>query len=135
MSAREKVRIAVTVAAIGLVSLLAALPAAAADNYALVVTGASGGDTYAKKYDAWRMSLVSILRGKFHYPDDHLFVLAEREAAGIAIATRDHVRQVLGDLRKRLTKDDLLFVILIGHGTSGDGDEGKFNLVGPDLKA
>ena len=27
---------------------------AAADNYALVVTGASGGEAYARKYDGWR---------------------------------------------------------------------------------
>jgi hypothetical protein len=31
-----------------------------------------------------------------------------------------------------LTAEDLLFVMLIGHG-SGAGDEAKFNLVGPDL--
>ena len=38
-------------------------------------------------------------------------------------------------LRKRAAKDDLLIVILIGHGTDADGDEAKFNLVGPDLSA
>ena len=34
-----------------------------------------------------------------------------------------------------MTKDDQLLVLLIGHGTSLDGDEAKFNLVGPDLSA
>ena len=50
-------------------------------------------------------------------------------------ATRENVQRALGDLRKRLTKDDQLLVLLIGHGTSLDGDEAKFNLVGPDLTA
>jgi hypothetical protein len=34
-----------------------------------------------------------------------------------------------------MTRDDQLLVLLIGHGTSLDGDEAKFNLVGPDLSA
>jgi hypothetical protein len=42
---------------------------------------------------------------------------------------------VLDRLRTRLAGDDLLFVMLIGHGTTADDDDGKFNLVGPDLSA
>jgi hypothetical protein len=34
-----------------------------------------------------------------------------------------------------MAKDDLLLVLLIGHGTTLDGEEAKFNLVGPDLSA
>ena len=107
----------------------------AVERYAFVVTGASGGDPYAQKYDKWRVSLLATLREKFGYPDDHLFVLAESESDGVGKATRDNVQRVLGDLQRRLTKDDLLLVLLIGHGTSFDGDEAKFNLVGPDLSA
>jgi hypothetical protein len=62
--------------------------AAAGDNYALVVTGASGGESYAKKYDRWRRSFVATLREKFLYPADHVIVLAEKEEAGVARATR-----------------------------------------------
>ena len=115
--------------------LLSAWQAAAAEQYAVVITGASGGDAYAQKYDGWRNSLVSILRDKFHYPDDRLFVLAEREEPRVATATREHVQRLFADLRGRLTKDDLLLVVLIGHGASLENDDGKFNLVGPDLKA
>src|SRR5262249_22338005 len=50
-------------------------------------------------------------------------------------ATREHVRKALTDLRARMTKDDQLLVLLIGHGTSLDGDDAKFNLVGPDMSA
>jgi len=45
------------------------------------------------------------------------------------------VQKRLGELRRRMTKDDQLLVLLVGHGTSLDGDEAKFNLVGPDLSA
>jgi hypothetical protein len=112
--------------------------AAAGDNYALVVTGASGGEPYAKKYDGWRRSFVTTLREKFLYPADHVIVLAEEEEAGVARATREQVQRTLTDLRTRLTRDDLLVVLLIGHGTLAEGSGGedaKFNLVGPDMSA
>jgi len=112
-----------------------ASPVFAGDRYALIVTGASGGDTYAQKYTAWRTAMTRILREKFHYPPDHVVVLAETEGDGAQAATRENVQRALGDFRKRLTKDDQLLLLLIGHGTSLDGDEAKFNLVGPDLTA
>lgn len=123
--------------AVALVLMILSLPsrAAAGERYALIVTGASGGDAYAQKYAKWRESFVGTLRGKFHYDPSRLLVLAEKPAAGEQPATREHVRGALADLRKRMTKDDQLLVLLIGHGTSLDGDEAKFNLVGPDLSA
>ena len=107
----------------------------AGERYALVVTGASGGDAYATKYDGWRQAFVSTLHDTFGYPQDHVVVLAERERDGVRQATRDNVRRAFGDLRRRLTNEDQLIVLLIGHGTSMDGEDAKFNLVGPDLSA
>ena len=110
-------------------------PARAGDRYALVVTGASGGAAYAQKYAKWRAAFVDTLRTKFHYDPQRLIVLAETASEGVRQATRENVRGALADLRKRMTKEDQLLVLLIGHGTSLDGDEAKFNLVGPDLSA
>jgi hypothetical protein len=115
--------------------VLTANTAFAGDRYALVVTGASGGDAYAQKYAKWRVSFVDTLRTTFHYEPQRLIVLAETGSEGVQKATRENVRSALADLRKRMTKDDQLMVLLIGHGTSLDGDEAKFNLVGPDLSA
>jgi len=119
----------------GLAFLVSPSIAHAGERYALVITGASGGDAYAQKYAKWRTSFVDTLRGKFHYEPQRLFVLAETAADGVKQATRDNVRTALADLRKRMTKDDQLVVLLIGHGTTLDGEEAKFNLVGPDLSA
>jgi hypothetical protein len=60
-----------------LVTLAIASNAAAGERYALVVTGASGGDVYAQKYAKWRASFVETLRGKFHYEPQRLIVLAD----------------------------------------------------------
>jgi hypothetical protein len=123
------------VSCVSLVLILVAAPGAlAGERYALVVTGASGGDNYAVKYDSWRNTFVDLLH-RFNYPDDHIIVLAEQEEGLARKATRDNVRAALTDLRRKSEKDDVVLVLLIGHGTSGDGDEAKFNLVGPDLSA
>jgi hypothetical protein len=130
------------IASIASIASMASVTAVAAssielggEHYALVISGASGGDVYAQKYDNWRSSFVATLREKFAYTDDHIIVLAERESEGVGKATRDNVRHAAGDLQKRLTKDDQLLVLLIGHGSALDDDDAKFNLVGPDLRA
>ena len=128
-------RCCATVAAAFLLTFSLASRAAAGERYALVITGASGGDAYAAKYAKWRADFVQTLREKFHYDPQRLIVLAETADEGAQKATRENVRGAFADLRKRMTRDDQLLVLLIGHGTSLDGDEAKFNLVGPDLSA
>jgi len=118
------------------VLLLAASGTAdAGERYALVVTGASGGPQYAERYDEWRSSFVQLLQGPLGYPEDHVLLLAEEEYAGAQRATRENVRTAVADIRKRATKDDVVLVVLVGHGSGADSGEGKFNLVGPDLSA
>jgi hypothetical protein len=125
----------VSIAIAAMVSAVSTAPAAAADHYAVVITGAAGGDQYAQKYDTWRVTLVNVLRQKYGFDDEHLFVLAEHESAGVRVANRENVQRVFAELKGRVGRDDLLLVVLIGHGTSLDGEEAKFNLVGPDLSA
>jgi hypothetical protein len=109
--------------------------AQAGERYALIVSGAAGGDQYAERYTAWRTAVTSILLDKFKYPVDRVVVLADAEEDGLRKSTRENVQRAFADFRKRMTKDDQLLVLLIGHGTTADGDEAKFNLVGPDLTA
>ncbi|MQA30107.1 MAG: hypothetical protein GEU82_09750 [Luteitalea sp.] len=120
------------VAAVG---MLCAGGVSAAERYALIVTGASGGPEYAEKYDAWRAQFVNILLESFDYPADHIRVLAEDDSGGGGKATRENVRQALADLRRVVAKDDVVLLLLIGHGSGGEVDEAKFNLVGPDIGA
>jgi hypothetical protein len=115
--------------------LLVAVDAIAGDKYAVVITGASGGEAYAQKYDKWRASFIDLLHENFGYPPERLVVLAESGGPGTEKATREQVQRVFGELRRKLTKEDQLLVFLIGHGTTADGEEAKFNLVGPDLSA
>jgi hypothetical protein len=125
-------------ATLGLVAawllLTLASPALAGEKYAVVISGASGGPPYSEKYESWRTKFVKALQDRLGYRDDRVFVFAEHESRGVVAATRANVQHLFAELRTRLSGDDQLFVLLIGHGTI-DGDEAKFNLVGPDLGA
>ena len=64
------------------------------------------------------------------FPADRVIVLSENESG--ATATRENVARTLASTKTRLTADDTLLVVLLGHGTF-DGTAAKFNLVGPDM--
>jgi hypothetical protein len=112
---------------------LLATPSAAGERYAVIVSGASGGEKYAAQHQQWRDDLTAALRNTYVFSEANVVTLAEG-GPDASKATAENVRKLLGDLRRRLTRDDLLLVILIGHGTF-DGDAAKFNLIGPDLTA
>ena len=128
-------RLAVLVVMHAVLAMAAGRTVHAGERYALVVTGASGGPQYAERYDEWRSAFAQLLQGKLGYPEDHVLLLAEEEYAGTQKATRENVRSAIADIRKRATKDDVVLVVLVGHGSGADSGEGKFNLVGPDLSA
>jgi hypothetical protein len=108
-------------------------PAVAAERYAVIISGASGGEKYAAQQQHWRTDLGAALETTLGFPNANVAVLSEEEG-GTAKATSENVRRLFTDLRRRVSKDDTLLVILIGHGTF-DGADAKFNLVGPDLNA
>jgi hypothetical protein len=120
--------------------LVASSPCAAAEadeRYALVVSGATGGEPYDTQQAKWRAALTSALRERLGIDAERMTVLGDRGEAGAPVGGQ---RATAAELRRafagyaRLKQEDLLLVILIGHGTA-DAEEAKFNLVGPDLSA
>ena len=109
-------------------------PLSAQEQYALVVSGASGGAAFRQKHARWRTALVTALRNRPGFDESHLIVLAETPGPGVGRASRAGVRQAVDQLADRMGGDAVLHVVLIGHG-SFDGTDAKFNLVGPDLEA
>ncbi len=102
-------------------------------RYAVVVSGANGEVSYAEEYAQWRDALVTALKDKFAFDSSSIDVLYDGGDEAHA-STATAVRAAIERLRPKLHADDLLLVVLIGHGTF-DGAEAKFNLVGPDLTA
>jgi hypothetical protein len=116
-------------------ALLAGVPAAAhaqGDRYAVLVQGASGEEQYATLHRQWIDSMAKLLVDRFKIDKSHVSLLTEQPRDGEQRSTAENVKAVFAGLAKQLKADDFLFVLLIGHG-GGQGDEAKFNLVGPDL--
>ena len=105
--------------------------AVAEERYALIVSGVSGTEKFAASQKTWLSSLQSTLQERLGFAANRVTVLSEG-GSGTAIANRDSVTRTLGDLKSRLTAEDTLLVVLMGHGTY-DGTAAKFNLVGPDM--
>jgi hypothetical protein len=120
-------------AAVLLATLVAPAVASAAERYALVVSGASGGAEYAVQYAAWTKELTSALLERMKIARENVRVLTDTPDAASA-ATAANVRRFLASVRRGMGREDLLFIVLIGHGTY-DGVDAKFNLVGADLES
>lgn len=115
------------------VLLPSAAPAAEGERYAIIVAGATGGAVYAEQYARWSDAIAEALVSRLEFDPAHVTVLADTTDARSA-STAAKVRDVFTRVRTLVGPRDLLFVILIGHGTF-DGVDAKFNLVGPDLEA
>lgn len=120
---------------VAFVLMLVAAPGAvtAGERYVVIVSGASGGAKYAAQQQTWRDELAIAFKDTFIVPEANVVTLSEQNS-GTAKSTADNIRRLFGDMRRRLTREDLLLIILLGHGTF-DGESAKFNLVGPDLAA
>lgn len=114
-------------------AVAAATPRAAAadERYALIVSGVSGTEKFAASQKTWASSLQSTLGDRLGFGADRITVLSEA-GTGTSIANRENVTRALATLKSRVTADDTLLIVLMGHGTF-DGTHAKFNLVGPDM--
>ncbi len=118
------------------VALFALVGTAAANGeqrYALIVAGASGGQEYAQQYARWTDELSKLLAARMKLDAANITVLSDTPRPDAA-ATAANVRKAVAKLRASMGRDDVLLLVLIGHGTF-DGEDAKFNLVGPDLES
>lgn len=107
--------------------------ALAQQRFALIVSGATGGEEYLTQYAAWTDMLHRTLVERMKFDPQRIKVLVESDTAETA-STAGNVRRAIASVRQQMARNDLLFVLLVGHGTF-DGVDAKFNLVGPDLEA
>ena len=124
----------IAVVLLGVTALPAvALAKAGAERYALIVTGANGEASYAEPYGRWRQTASLALIEKIGFEQSHILTLWDGGDPDHT-ATAAGVRKALDTLRAKMKPEDVLLILLMGHG-SFDGTEAKFNLVGPDLSS
>ena len=97
-----------------------------AATYYVVVAGLGGEPDYEQRFTAAANDLDKAFKAQG--PSSHVYTLSG------ANATAAHVRETMSTITRDAKADDDFVLILIGHG-SFDGEEYKFNLVGPDLSA
>lgn len=108
-------------------------PPADPNKFAIIISGASGEESFAKQFTQWTSRLRRALTERLGFGESQLKVLAEKPAEGVtALSTGEEVRRAFEDLRNVAGPESTVFIFLIGHG-SFDGKQAKFNLVGPDL--
>lgn len=121
-----------------MIVLLFAAPAAAQDAHVAVIVGLGGEPEHAETFRRWAASLVDHAGERLGIPRERILYLAEDPEQdpkrATAKATKTEVETRLTALGAAAKADDVVFVVLIGHGTS-DGKVAKFNLPGPDMTA
>lgn len=101
-------------------------------RHAVLIQGASGEPQFATQHRGWLDQMAATLRDKFKMTPAQLTIMAEQAKDGELRSTAENVRTTFAALARTLQPADVLFVMLIGHGTA-DATGAKFNLVGPDL--
>jgi hypothetical protein len=114
-------------------TVVLAAPVTAQERYALIVSGATGGQEYVQQHTSRTDDLVQTLVEHLRVDPSRIATLSETLRQDGA-ATAANVRRALAKLRGSMGRQDVLLLVLIGHGTF-DGVDAKFNLVGPDLEA
>src|SRR5687768_16329940 len=110
------------------------LPAVAETRWAVIVSGASGGEKYAEQMATWRSDLRTALIDRYGFKAEHVKLLVDEAAKTGDRATTANVKTLFSEIKKSGAKEDFVLIVLLGHGTY-DGDTAKFNLVGPDMTA
>jgi hypothetical protein len=119
-----------------LVLLLAAAPATAQETHVAVIVGLAGEPEHGEAFRRWAGSLVDHASGRMGIPKDRIVYLLDDPqqdgARATGKATKAEVEKALATMAARAKATDVVFIVLIGHGTF-DGKVAKFNLPGPDM--
>ena len=94
-----------------------------ATTYYVTVAGLGGEQDYEQRFSGWAKDIDKVLHGSAD---------AKIETLYGPDATRAKVQGVFAKIAKEAKPDDVLVLMLIGHGTY-DGVDYKINLPGPDL--
>jgi len=99
---------------------------ARADTYFLTVAGLGGEPDYEQRFKEMAADLDRIFKSAG--ATNHVFTMSGKDA------TRSNFAAVMQVIAGQARPEDDFVLILIGHG-SFDGQQYKFNLVGPDISA
>ena len=110
----------------------------AKDTYLVIIAGIGGDDAHRDRFHEWSMKMRDAAVARHGVDPSRVFYLGESpELAPEAVyakSTKENVAALLTKLKGSVAPGDLLYLLLIGHGTY-DNEEARFNLPGRDLSA
>lgn len=121
-----------------LIAFLLCAPASvrAQNTHVAVIVGLAGEPEHSELFRRWAGTLVDHASGRLGIPRERIIYLLEKPEQDTKRATgrssKEEIEKVLAGLASAATEDDVVFIVLIGHGTF-DGKVAKFNLPGPDM--
>jgi hypothetical protein len=105
--------------------------------FLLIVVGLAGDPEHGKTFHKWGTSLAEASE-RLGVPKERMAYLVDAPIEGDARVTgrasRDEIGKAIDGFAKQAGAEDVVFIMLIGHG-SYDGRDSKFNLPGPDMAA
>ena len=93
-----------------LLLLLSPLAAAAETRWAVIISGASGGEKYAEQMRDWREGLRSALVDRYGFKSEHVRLLVDESTAAGEKGSGANVRKMFTEIKKAGTKDDFVLV-------------------------
>jgi hypothetical protein len=118
--------------------LLGAASASAQNVHLVVIVGLAGDPEHGELFQKWGSALVDAATKRYGIPRERVVYLADTaDGSGgphTGRSTRTEIGKAFEALAQGAAADDVVFVVLMGHGTF-DGRVAKFNLPGPDMTA
>src|SRR5687768_11632195 len=108
------------VAAIGLMVALVT-PAAAQTVHLAVIAGLAGSPEHGELFQKWAATLVDTASQRFGVPSERIVYLADKPEVDpkrvTGRSTRQEIERAFAALAQAAAPEDIVFVLLIGHGT------------------
>lgn len=116
--------------------LLASVVSAAAQNvHVAVIVGLEGEPEHGELFRRWANTLVDAASGRMAIPRERIIYLTDQPSAdskATGRSTKEEIAKAFDQLARNAKADDVVFIVLIGHGTF-ESRVAKFNLRGPDM--
>jgi hypothetical protein len=108
----------------------------AAQTRVVIVTGLGGEPKYSAQFDSLGEALGDAVTQRFGIPDVDVVWLGEDSVSKRrhyrGQSTKANVERVLAQVAAQAGPGDQVVIVLMGHG-SGDGEDSKISIPGPDL--
>src|SRR5687768_4491632 len=91
-------------------SLLVPAASVAETRWALIISGASGGEKYAEQMATWRNDLRAALVDRYQFKPEFVKVLVDEAATSGEKGSAENVRKLFAEVKKSSSKDDFVFI-------------------------